>query len=106
MKKLLLLTAAGLILQATPVLAEHHGDKHGGKKGQMFAKYDTNGDGAISEAEFLEKAKKKFAEKDTNGDGAISQDEAKAAHKEKRGARKEKRQERRENRKEKRSLNE
>jgi len=66
MKKLLLLIAAGLIIQATPVLAEgHEGGKHG-KKGQMFEKHDTNGDGMISEAEFLAKAKAKFAEKDIN----------------------------------------
>ncbi len=90
MKKILLLAAAGLIFQVTPVLAEHHeGDGGHDRKNQMFEKHDTNGDGMISEAEFLEHAKKKFGEKDSNGDGSISKDEAKAAHDAKREKRKE-----------------
>ena len=95
MKKLLLLAAAALIVQATPVLAENYGGKGHGKKGQMFEKYDTNGDGAISQSEFLAKAQQKFAEKDTNGDGAISKEEAQAAHEAKRNKMKEKREGRR-----------
>ena len=63
MKKLLMLTAATLVLQASPVLAgDHDGMKD--HKGKMFAEHDTDGDGAISEAEFLAGAKKKFAESD------------------------------------------
>ncbi len=93
MKKLLMLAAAILVFQATPVLADNHGD-HGGKKGKMFEKHDTNGDGMVSEAEFLEHAKKKFAEKDTNGDGSISKEEAKAAKKGKRSKMKENMKER------------
>jgi Ca2+-binding EF-hand superfamily protein len=98
MKKLLMLTAAAFVLQASPVLA---GDQDGMKDhaGKMFAEHDADGDGAISEAEFLAGAKKKFAESDTNGDGSISQEEAKAHHearrakmKEMRGKWKEKRQ--------------
>ena len=96
MKKFLLLSATALIFQATPVLAEHHEGERGGKKGKMFEQHDTNGDGVISEAEFLAKAKQKFAEKDTNGDGSISKDEAKAAHEAKREKRKEMREKRKE----------
>ena len=103
MKKLLFLAAAILMLQATPVLAAGH-EGGEGHKGKMFEKHDTDGDGKISEAEFLAKAKAKFAEKDTNGDGFITQDEAKAARgemkekmKEKRGEMREKMKERMEN---------
>lgn len=96
MKKILMLSAAALILQATPVLADNHGGDKGAK---MFEKQDTNSDGKITEAEFLEHAKKKFAERDTNGDGSISQEEAKAGKEAKRKEMKEKRKEKREERK-------
>lgn len=113
MKKLLILASAGLIIQATPVIAGHHegGEGHmkdkGDKVAKMFEKNDTNGDGTISEAEFLDHAKKKFADKDLNGDGLISMKEAKQNKeakrekwKDKREGMKEKMKERRENRKE------
>lgn len=91
MKKLLLIAAAGLVMQVTPVLADNHEGGEHGKKGKMFEKHDLNSDGMISQDEFLEHAKKKFAEKDTNGDGSISKDEAKAGHEDKRSKRKGKR---------------
>jgi len=104
MKKLLLLAAAGLILQATPAFADNHkGDGEGRKGPKMFEMHDTNGDGMISEAEFMAHAKAKFAEKDTNKDGSISKDEAKAAKEAMREKHKEKREERREKRSEKES---
>ncbi|HPF78407.1 MAG TPA: EF-hand domain-containing protein [Alphaproteobacteria bacterium] len=87
MKKLLLLTAAGLVLQATPVLAQpHEGGPGDGPRGpgKMFEKHDANGDGVISEAEFLASAKEKFAEMDKDGNGSISQEEVKASHEERR----------------------
>lgn len=90
MKKLLLLSAAALVFQATPVLAEDAAGKH---KGGMFEKGDTNGDGVITQEEFLETAKKKFAEMDADGDGSITQEEGKAAHEAKRAKWKEKREE-------------
>lgn len=109
MKKLLMITAAVLIAQATPVFAET-GDHDGKPGGKMFEKQDTNGDGVISEAEFLETAKKRFAEMDSDGNGSVTKEEGKAAHeakrakmKEKREKWKEKRQERKEARKDKRS---
>jgi Ca2+-binding EF-hand superfamily protein len=106
MKKLLLLAAVGLVLQATPAFAEDHeggSKKRGEHKGEMFAKHDTNGDGSISEAEFLTHAKAKFAKKDTNSDGSISKEEAKAAHEAKRAEMKEKRKGMKEKMKERRS---
>lgn len=83
MKKLLTLGVAILALGSAPALAGHHeGDKE--NKGGMFAQKDANGDGAISQDEFLDaykvKAMKKFEKMDANGDGSITQDEAKAAH--------------------------
>lgn len=92
MKKLLMLTAAGFILQAAPALADNHAGGH--KKADMFEKHDINGDGVISEAEFLENAKKKFKEKDANSDGSISKEEAKAGRKAMKEKYKEKREER------------
>lgn len=91
MKKLLLLTAAGLVLQASPVLAEKY-EGHGGK-GKMFEMQDTNKDGAISQEEFMNGAKEKFTKMDLNNDGSITKDEADKAHeamKEKRKEMKEK----------------
>lgn len=99
MKKLLLLTAAGLIAVSAPVLADNHGD-HSGKGGKgdrgakMFEKQDTNSDGVISEAEFMAKAKEKFSKMDANGDGTVTKEEAKAAHEKKREERKGKKKER------------
>ncbi len=97
MKKLFLLSAAALAISATPALADNHGDK----SGKMFEKHDTNGDGVVSEAEFLDHAKQRFAEMDTDGNGEISQEEAKAQKE----ARKEKMKEKREKWKEKREEN-
>jgi len=92
------ITIMAFMFQAAPALAEHpEGGDHKGKRHiEKMKKSDTNGDGTISEAEFLAKAKEKFAEKDTNGDGQISQEEARAAHEAKRAKMKEKRQEKRE----------
>ena len=83
MKKLLTLGVIALAMSATPALADHHGE---GKKGGMSEKHDTNGDGTVTEAEFVahatERAKEHFAKMDTDGNGEISKEEA-AAGKEK-----------------------
>ncbi|MEM6812093.1 MAG: EF-hand domain-containing protein [Pseudomonadota bacterium] len=108
MKKILMLTAAGFMIQAAPVLAEDHGDhKAHGKKDKMqavFQETDTNGDGMISRDEYLshvqKKASEKFAEKDTDGDGNITMEESKSHYQERRGEMKEKMKERIEKRKE------
>ena len=85
MKKQLLLTTLALTLIAGPAFADRHhdGDKDG-RKGhhgaRMFDKHDTNGDGVISKAEFLEHAESKFAKMDQDSNGEISKAEAEAVH--------------------------
>jgi hypothetical protein len=58
-----------------------HGGRHGGGKGggmKMLAMADTNGDKAVSKAEFRAAAEARFAKADANKDGTISADERKA----------------------------
>lgn len=103
-KKVLLLAAAALVLQATPVLAE--GGKGDGPRKHhegMFEKHDTNGDGGVSKDEFLQHAEERFQKMDADGDGTVSKEEGQAARekmkekwKEKREHRKEKKMEHRE----------
>jgi EF hand len=57
-----------------------HGGGHGGGM-KMMAMADTNGDKAVSKAEFRAAAEARFAKADTNSDGTISADERKAQHK-------------------------
>ncbi|QYU70887.1 EF-hand domain-containing protein [Leptolyngbya sp. 15MV] len=45
----------------------------------MLRQADTNGDGAISRAEFEAAAAQRFARMDTNGDGTVSTEERRAA---------------------------
>ena len=92
MKKLLILTAAFMTLQSLPVLAEEDGVE-GKAKMEREIKGDTNGDGMISESEFLARAKERFNSTDANNDGNIDREEAKAAHQKKREEMKAKRAE-------------
>lgn len=89
MKKILLLSAAVLALQIVPAMAQEGTPPADGKKGQhregMFEKQDTNKDGMVSEAEFLNHGKEKFKELDANGDGNVTKEEAKAHFDKKRG---------------------
>jgi len=97
MKKLLTITAVTLALCGTVAAAPAFADDHGGSskdRGGMFEKNDTNGDGAISKAEFLSHAEEKFADMDADGNGEISKDEAKAKREAMKDKWKEKRQER------------
>ena len=58
-----------------------HGGRHGGGKGggmMMLSMADTNGDKAVSKAEFRAAAEARFAKADANSDGTISADERKA----------------------------
>lgn len=82
MKKILLLGAAFLALQAVPALAqEKEGAKPAHDRGaKMFEKLDTNKDGVIDEAESIAKAKERFAEMDANKDGKVTKEEAVAHH--------------------------
>ena len=79
MKKILLLSAAFLALQAVPALAQDGVKPHHGGKGpeRMFEMQDANKDGKISEAEFVEFSKKRFVEMDANKDGSVTKEEAK-----------------------------
>jgi hypothetical protein len=83
MKKIMLLSAAVLALQAVPAMAED-GAKKMHRGDGMFEKQDTNKDGVISEAEFLDHGKAKFKELDGNGDGNVTKDEAKSHYEKKR----------------------
>ena len=98
-KKLTLFIAALLITQALPIVAQ--AEDYEQRHNKMFEKHDTNGDGVISQDEFMSHAQERFNENDTNNDGAISQDEAQAVREKRKEKMKEwraKRQERRENR--------
>jgi hypothetical protein len=86
MKKYLLLGAAALlILNAAPAFAQADSapKKDGGRDGgkyveRMFERGDRDGNGTISEAEFVENAKSRFGEMDADKDGVVTKDEAKA----------------------------
>ena len=52
-----------------------HGSAHSVKQGKMFNRLDTNGDGAISKAEFNAFNARHFKALDTNKDGKITPDE-------------------------------
>lgn len=96
MKKLLILTAALLTLQALPALAEDKAPAEGApKQGDhpMFAEQDLNKDGTVSEEEFLNFGKKKFGEIDADHNGQITKEEAKKHHEARREKWKERRKE-------------
>jgi hypothetical protein len=88
MKKLVMLTAAALIISAPAAFAEHHeGKPH--PKGGWLEKLDTDKDGNVTKAEFMAFHEERFAETDTNKDGVISKDEAEAKKAEWKAKRKE-----------------
>lgn len=97
MKKILMVTAALVALGASPALAEHHEDGGSKKKGGMFQKLDSNGDGSVSKSEFMERHEKKFEKMDADGNGEISKDEAKSGKQARREKGKERREQRQEN---------
>jgi len=87
MKKLMMLTAAVLTIQALPALAEEgKGHKRDGGKymEKMFTEQDTDGNGSVSEAEFQAFSKKRFDGMDGNKDGSLTKEEIKAHHEAKR----------------------
>lgn len=85
MKKIMMLGAAFLALQALPALAQEGGPgpegkppMHHGGPGKFFEKLDADKDGSVTEQEFLDAHKKKFAEMDSNKDGKVTKDELEA----------------------------
>lgn len=83
MKKLMMLSAAILALQAVPALAEQGAPPKDGKRGgpeKFFEMQDLDKDGTISEAEFLENAKSRFAKMDADKDGKLTREELSAHH--------------------------
>lgn len=95
-KKLMMLAATALMMQATPVFADNHGGPDGerGKhKGKMFEMHDTDGDGVVTKDEFLSHAEERFGKMDADGDGKITKEESAEAHKAMKEKFKEKRKE-------------
>ena len=82
MKKLLTLGAAALMTVSTAAFAEDapaKGDSGPGHhKGDMMKELDTDGNGAISKAEFVAFHEKRFDEMDADKDGSISKEEGEA----------------------------
>lgn len=58
------------------------GGKHGG---EMIARADADGNGAVTQAEFTAAALARFDKADANGDGTITADEMRSKMREKRG---------------------
>ena len=78
MKKLFLTLAAFALVSSPALAGDHeHGD-HDGKKHSYMEKVDTDGDGAISKAEFLASKEARFDKMDADSDGLITKDEMKA----------------------------
>jgi len=66
------------LLAAAPVLAK--GPGYGGGRGaMMFDRFDTDGDGKVTQEEFDTAHEGRFQQMDLNGDGAVTQDEARQA---------------------------
>ena len=74
--------ACSFILAAAVAHAEpeSHGQMHGQIEEKMFKEADTDGDGAISKAEFNTFQSRHFKKMDANRDGKITHDEMEAGH--------------------------
>ncbi|MCB9990780.1 MAG: hypothetical protein H6867_05305 [Rhodospirillales bacterium] len=96
------LAAAVAALMIAPMAhAEGPGKGDGGHKGKMLEKMDSDGDGKVSRAEFIEAHEQRFTEIDADGDGFASAEELKAAWEAKHAQMKEHREQRRDKMKEK-----
>lgn len=87
-------TLAALALASGAAWAAHHEDDeakgkspHAGFHGKYFEKRDTDGDGAISRAEWMAASEERFKKADADGNGSVTRDEMKAAHQRMRGDR-------------------
>lgn len=84
MRKVLVFTVLAAALASVPAQAEGLRDRlaqrgggggHGEHAGEMMKAMDTNGDGAISKAEFVAGAEQRFAKMDKNGDGVLTKED-------------------------------
>ncbi len=82
--KFLQLTLLAAFL-ALPVMAHaEHKDGHDGpppaeKQEPMKMRLDTDGDGAVTKAEFMKAQEERFADMDADGSGSVSAEEMKAS---------------------------
>lgn len=85
MKKLITVALIGVAL-ASPSYSQEATDddsrreKHRQHMEEKFKKADSNGDGQISESEFMARAKEKFQKIDADGNGQITKEEKRAMH--------------------------
>lgn len=63
---------------------EHAEHGQGMKMAKMWKNVDADGNGTISEQEYLDAKKKSFAKMDADGNGELTQEEVKSHYKEKR----------------------
>jgi EF hand len=75
MKKVLALSAIGLMCVAQPVHAGEHYESMSNKIDEKFEMMDTNRDGSISAQEHETGTKQMFADADTSGDHMLSRTE-------------------------------
>lgn len=78
MKKILMLTAAIMALQALPALAGEKDGHKGGKHMNIFEIQDADKDGFVTKEEFMKFSEARFAESDSDKDGKVSKQEVKA----------------------------
>lgn len=74
MKKIIMFTAAAVLLFGAEAIA-------GGHTEEAFFKKDANGDGVVSKEEYLKSSEEKFAKMDADGNGSITKEERKEAFK-------------------------
>ena len=101
-KTKLLMMAAAMALLSVPAFAQDNttdapekgmgmmGHGEAPRAEMMFEKMDADGDGTVTEADFMAHAKERFAKIDANGDGKLTKEEMIAHHKEMREKRHEK----------------
>ena len=82
-KKWILAAAAVGFMAGSPAYADHHmgekGEHFKEKMQEKFLENDTDGDGAISKAEFIAAHEKKFDEMDADNSGTLTKEEMKSA---------------------------
>lgn len=87
---------AALLLTGPAAWADHHEGKEGdhGKKSRKFERRDADGNGVITQAEWLAAAEAKFLDLDADGDGSVTKEEWTAGRERMKKRWKEKRSER------------